>query len=245
MARRTTADVTVTGRANTTLHWAYLEFAIRSVAAKTTGKKPPSIPVSRNIVEAIRYSYDFLDAAAEFGFHIATGGSDGDVTMNKWVTGYMDRNWTACSLSDKLCFLGVSKGSDGFWRTEGQRHLFEELRRVRNALTHPGIFSFNTVEQFADFDGPPLSSTRTVTGKMRPGAARVFVGHPADLGKEDARKAVEIALRHAQRLAELFCSNGETYFSRINPQTKKVQDPSSVLASMRKRYFDEAWRHTG
>ena len=241
MARQPIAPITVSGRVNTTLHWAYLEFAIRSSVATPSGKRPPSIPVSRNIVEAIRYSYDFLDAAAEFSYHLARDGAAGDQRPNQWLSGYMDRTWTKFSLADKLGFLSFSRVSEGFWRTDDQRQLFEDLRRVRNALTHPGIFSIETVERFAELDGPPLSSTTASTGKMASRPSGAFANHPADLGKEDARKAVEIALRHAQRFAELFCPNGETYFSRIDPQTNKVQDPTTALAKMRRRHFDAVW----
>lgn len=66
----TATDVTSTSLRNCTLHWAYLEFAIRASKARSVVRKPSHIPVGRNIIEAIRYSYDFLDASTEFVYQM-------------------------------------------------------------------------------------------------------------------------------------------------------------------------------
>lgn len=225
---------------NCTLHWAYLEFAIRSSTAKVSPTQPPSIPVSRNIIEAIRYSYDFLDAAAEFAYQLVKDGYRGDLRPDNWLTRYMDRTWNHLSLSDKLGFLSFSCCEEGFWQSNDQRRLFEDLQTVRNALTHPGIFGVETIKEFADYSSPALSSQETIRGKMRR-TDSVFAEHPEKLSQKDAKKAVEIALRHAERFEQLFSAPGKTYFSRINPRTGVVQSPTSVLARMRKRYFDSIW----
>jgi hypothetical protein len=194
-------------------------------------------------MEAIRYSFDFLDAAAEFAYQVVRNGPHGDSRTDSWLTRYMDRHWTELSLADRLGFLSFVRCGEGFWRSDEQYFLFEELRTVRNALTHPGIFGVETVEEFADYSSPALSSRKTIHGKMRrhKNSSGTFAEHPTDLGREDARKAVEIALRHAMRFEQLFCSQGSTYFSRINPQTGVVQSPASVLARMRRRHFDSIW----
>jgi hypothetical protein len=234
---------TTTSVENCTLHWAYLEFAIRSSAARASKKKPPSIPVSRNVIEAIRYSYDFLDAAAEFAYARVKDGPDGDLRADNWLRRYVDRNWPSLSLGDRLGFISFSMSGQGFWFNDDQYSLFEDLKTMRNALTHPGIFGVETVQEFADLDSPALSSKRTVLGKMRrhKRSRGAFGEHPSELGRDDARKAVEIALRHAVRLDELLCRKGETYFSRIVPQTGKIQSPATVLARKRHRYFDALW----
>ena len=235
--------ITTTTLQNTTLHWAYLEFAMRASASKPSGTKPPSIPVSRNIIEAIRYSYDFLDAATEFLYTIVRDGPDGDSRPDNWLTRYVDRSWNKLSLADKIGFLGFSRCSTGFWKTDAQLGLFEDLRTVRNALTHPGIFGIGTTERFRDHSTAAISSRRTARGKMKrsrkPSAA--FPEHPADLDRQDANKAVEIAVRHAERFEELFSPPGATYFSRINPRTGATQNPAQVLARMRSRHFDAIW----
>jgi hypothetical protein len=234
-------SITVTVRQNCTLHWAYLEFAIRAAAAKTSLKSKPSIPVSRNIVEAIRYSYDFLDAAAEFIHELQLGGQIKNSGQESWLTNYMNRGWNGLSLSDKLGLLSFSCCGQGFWKTTDQFNLFEELKTLRNALTHPGVFGIETEERFAKDSRTASSCKKKIHGKMRRTKSAVagFAQHPDDLDKADGLKAVEIALRHAERMEELF-SPGSTHFSRINPRTGKVHNPAKVLAGM-KRHFDEVW----
>jgi hypothetical protein len=208
-----------------------------------SSKTPPSVPVSRNVIEAIRYSYDFLDAAAEFAYNVVKNGLQPDSRPDNWLTRYMDRNWREFSLADKLGILSFSQSGEGFWRSDDQHRLFENLQTVRNALTHPGIFGVETIEQFADHFSPPLTSAKKHRGKMRSpkNVLSVFARHPAELGREDAKKAVEIALRHAARFDELFCSRGLCNFSRIDPQTRVIQSPSKMLSRMRLRYFDSIW----
>jgi len=65
--------------------------------------------------------------------------------------------------------------------------------------------------------------------------------HPSDLGREDARKAVEIALRHAQRFEELFGREGACLFGRVNPRTNRAESATTVLKRMRRRCFDALW----
>jgi hypothetical protein len=245
MKMKRAAAVTVTSRQNETLHWAYLEFAIRSSRARLSQRKPPSIPTSRNVIEAIRYSYDFLDAAAEFAYAIVKDGPDGDSRPDSWLTRYVDRRWNSLSLSERLGFLSFTKCGEGFWRNDGQRRLFEELRALRNALTHPGIFGVQRVEEFPDLsDGPAVSSREVIYGKMRPrkDAIAKFAGTLAVLGREDGRKAVEIALRHAERFEQLFGRPGACLFGRINPRSNVEQSPTTVLARMNRRFFDSPWR---
>jgi hypothetical protein len=94
MKPKSPARIVQTSLQNRTLHWAYLEFAIRSSTAKTSPKKGPSIPASRNVIEAIRYSYDFLGAAAEFAYQLVKDGPLGDSRTANWLRRYMDREWT-------------------------------------------------------------------------------------------------------------------------------------------------------
>src|SRR5882672_6957615 len=103
------ADETITTRQNLSLHWAYLEFAIRASVSKLAIRNPPSIPVSKNVIEAIRYSYDFMDASTEFAYQIIKDGPDGDTRPDNWLTRYIDRNWKALSLADKMGFLSFSR----------------------------------------------------------------------------------------------------------------------------------------
>jgi hypothetical protein len=196
------------------------------------------------VIEAIRYSYDFLDAAAEFAYAIVKDGPDGDSRPNSWLTRYVDRQWKSLSLCERLGFLSFTKCGQGFWRNEGQRQLFEELRALRNALTHPGIFGVERMQEFADLsDGPALSSREVIYGQMRPPKDPIakFAGTLAVLGREDGRKALEIALRHAERFEELFGRPEACLFGRINPRSNLAQSPTTVLAHMKHRFFDSPW----
>ncbi len=238
--------ITGTHRRNCTLHWAYLEFAIRASTSRLSKAMPPSIPASKNLIEAIRYSYDFVDAAAEFAYQLTKGDPDGDPRPDNWLRRYVDRQWTSFSLADKLGILSFSRHGVAFWHNEKQHQLFEDLRNVRNALTHPGIFGFLCVEQYSDYSGLPVSSRQTVEGKMRTPKQAVakFVEHPEDLQRKDALKAVEIALRHAERLEQLFGRKGTYLFGRVNSRTNRPESPTEVLARMRGRYFDAHWLPT-
>ena len=244
MKTKRRAGVTVTSRQNETLHWAYLEFAIRSSRAKVSQRKPPSMPASRSVIEAIRYSYDFLDAAAEFAYALVNGGPDGDSRPDNWLTRYMDRQWKSFPLSERLGFLAFTKCGEGFWRNQAQRQLFDELRTLRNALTHPGIFTVERVEEFANLsEGSALSSCQVIHGKILPRKNTIakFANSLVAFNREDGRKAVEIALRHAERFEQMFGQPGRCLFGRVNPRTKTVQSPTMVLARMRGRFFDSQW----
>ena len=137
------------------LHWAYLEFAIQSSRVGRLGKRHPIIPIPRQIVEAIRYSYDFIDAAADYAHELAVA-LDRSERRDTWLARYTARNWTSLKVPDKLGLLAFRRVGEGFWRNDSQRILFEELRTVRNALTHPRIFGSERVSTYTDqpADGP-------------------------------------------------------------------------------------------
>jgi hypothetical protein len=243
MNKTPSTGLTTHHRSNCTLHWAYLEFAIRSSRAVASAVRPPSIPASRNVIEAIRYSYDFIDAAAEFAYVLVKDSADGDLRPGNWLRGYVDRHWPSSSLAEKLGFLAFCTCGQAFWRNDNQRRLFEELRTVRDALTHPGIFSVVRVEHFADYSSPALSTRETIDGRMQAPkkALAKFAQHPKRLGPHDARKAVEIALRHSQRFEELFDRQGACLFGRVNASANRGETAAIVLKRMKRRHFDALW----
>ena len=236
-------EVTVTSRQNETLHWAYLEFAIRSARSPLRPTRPPSQPASRNVIEAIRYSYDFIDAATEFAHAIVVDDIDGSACPDNWLSRFMTRSWPSLSLSDKLGLVSFVTSSQAFWRSESQRQLFEDLRCVRNALTHPGIFGVEREERFSGFaDEKPMSSQTRVVERLNPRRRSVanFASTLGTLGREDAHKAVEIAVRHAGRFEQLFGRPGACLFGRLT-RRNQPQNPDAILAAMKRRYFDAAW----
>jgi hypothetical protein len=243
MKPKRTELFTGTSISNISLHSAYLGFAIRAAAVKTSQKRAQGIPVDRNIIEAIRYSYDFIDASAEYTYQLMKGGLSGDSRPQNWLTNYMDRRWNDLGLSDKLGLLSFIRCGEGFWRTDKQLGLFEDLRNIRNALTHPGMFGRKTEAGYEDFDSPlPVTSKTTFSGKMKRGKSSIagFAEHPEELENQDARKAVEIALRHAERFEQLLGSKNAVLFGRINSRTGMATAADVTLSRMR-RHFDGVW----
>lgn len=242
-------SVTTTSSESDTLHWAYLEFAIRASRARLSRTNPRVLPVPRNVVEAIRYAYDFIDAAAEFAY-VTRGGIDGDLMPKNWLTGYMDRKWNGLSLAEKLGMLTFAKHGEAFWRNDNQRQLFDDLRSVRDALTHPGIFSVERFEEWEDFSsGSPLSSREAFVGGLRAPKNTIarFAQSLSAMGRDDAKKAVEIALRHAERLEQLFgrpASKTSGLFGRLDSRGR-FQSAAAVLKGGRRRFFDAEWAGVG
>lgn len=235
--------ISSTSTSNISLHSAYLGFAIQAAAVKPRAGRPCDIPVSRNIVEAIRYSFDFIDASAEYAYQLLKSGPDGDTRPDNWLRHYIDREWTKLSLADKLGLLSFYHRAEGFWTSENEHGLFEDLKHVRNALTHPGLFGKTTEAEFPDFDAPAAWSETTVRGKMKRGGKSVagFAEHPEDLGVEDAKKAVEIALRHAERFEQLLGAKNAVLFGASNPRTGEKRAAIKILSRMKKRHFDALW----
>ena len=102
MALKRTGLISGTSISNISLHSTYLGFAIRAAALKPSEKRVPGVPVSRNIIEAIRYSCDSIDAASEYAYQLMKGGYSGDSRPQNWLTRYMDRQWKDMALADKL-----------------------------------------------------------------------------------------------------------------------------------------------
>ena len=68
-----------------------------------------------------------------------------------------------------------------------------------------------------------------------------FAEHPEDLGVEDARKAVEIALRHAERFQQLLGAKNTVLFGATDPRTGETRAAAKILSRMKQRHFDVLW----
>jgi hypothetical protein len=68
-----------------------------------------------------------------------------------------------------------------------------------------------------------------------------FAEHPEDLGVEDAKKAVEIALRHAERFERLLGAKNVVLFGASDPRTGEKRAAAKILSRMKKRHFDALW----
>ena len=245
-SKRPTGMIQSSSKINISLHSDYLAFAIKAAALKPRASRPLSgLSVSRNVVEAIRYSYDFIEASGEYLYWLTKSGPDGDPRADTWLRRYIDRGWNGFTISDKLGLLSTTflDSPQGFWTSEPERGLFEDLKHVRNALTHPGLFGKSTEAAFPDFHAEAVWSQTTVSGKMkREGKSHArFAEHPEDLGAEDARKAVEIALRHSARFEELLGAKNAVMFGVPSTRTGEKRAASRILARMKKRHFDAVW----
>jgi hypothetical protein len=234
---------------------------MHAASLKPRAARPWEAQVSRNIIEAIRYSFDFIDAATEYAYALMKGGPDGDTRPDNWLKRYIDRKWSkGLDLSDKLGLLSFFDAinttrhaqpdwrAQGFWINENERLLFEDLKHVRNALTHPGIFGKRVEAEYADYHVPPTWSKTTVSGKMKRREKPLvgFAEHPEDLGIDDARRAVEIALRHAERFEQLIGAKGkDVLFGVSDPRTGKRRTANRDALSDETAAFRRAleWVH--
>ena len=235
--------ISSTSTSNISLHSNYLGFAVQAAEVKPHAKRPFGVPVSRSIIDAIRYSFDFIDASGEFAYQLMKSGPDGDPRPDNWLRRYIDREWKSLRISDRLGLLSFFHRGEGFWINDAERVLFEDLKHVRNALTHPGLFGKTTEAEYPDFHGEPVWSETVIKGKLkRVGPSHAgFAEHPEDLSVEDAKKAVEIALRHAERFEQLLGAKNAVLFGATNPRTGDKRAATKILSGMKKRHFDALW----
>jgi hypothetical protein len=235
--------ISSTSTSNISLHSNYLGFAVQAAEVKPYATRPFGVPVSRSIIDAIRYSIDFIDASGEYAYQLMKGGPNGDTRPDNWLRRYIDREWRTLPISDRLGLLSFFHRGEGFWMSDAERVLFEDLKHVRNALTHPGLFGKTTEAEYPDFHADPVWSETTVKGKLkRMGPSHAgFAEHPEDLSVEDAKKAVEIALRHAERFEQLLGAKNAVLFGATNSKTGEVRAAAKILSHKKKRYFDAIW----
>ena len=103
--KRPTGMISSTSTSNISRHSNYLGFAVQAAAVRPYANRPFGIPVSRSIIDAIRYSFDFVDASAEYAYQLMKGGPDGDTRPDNWLRRYIDREWKNLRLSDRLGLL--------------------------------------------------------------------------------------------------------------------------------------------
>jgi hypothetical protein len=117
-----------------TFHQHYLQYAFDSLM-----KLKNEINL-RNIIEVIRYSYDCLEATAEFIFDSGINKQFTFKLPDNWLAKYIERKWNDLKLSDRLALLSYSWKNEEFWKTKEQFQLFVDLKKMRDGLTHPGHF---------------------------------------------------------------------------------------------------------
>src|SRR5262249_13210469 len=104
--------------------------------------------LDRNIIDTIRYSYDCLEASIEFVYHMGELKQLPVNMQDNWLSRrYLKGKWNSLSLSDRIGILSYAWTGENFWRTESQRQLFDDLKKVRDGLTHPVPFGTELEEE--------------------------------------------------------------------------------------------------
>jgi len=126
-----------------------MDFAISSFRECEKGQNKPSFGamLDRNIIDTIRYSYDCLEASIEFVFHMGGLRQLPIKTQENWLSRYLKRKWRELNISDRTGMLSYAWTGQNFWLTDNQHQLFEDLKRVRDGLTHPVPFGTELEEE--------------------------------------------------------------------------------------------------
>lgn len=245
-----------TERAWQSVHSDYLRFAMLSVRACEEGENASttSVYVNRHVIEAIRYSYDCLEASVEFVFHMGRLNQLPIRLSENWLSRHMSRKWRSLSLSDRLGMLAFAWTGESFWQTGHQFQLFEDLKRVRDGLTHPRPFGTErefeiiTHEETADGiiytvrrpvgEGKEIDPDWLVHGSR---AVAQFESSPDKLERKDAEQALEILLRHLIRLEEIFFQRRTTWFGFYDDSVDCLLSTEELLETINCR-FEQAWQ---
>lgn len=237
------------------IHSAYLRFAVFSVRACDQSETDPSnyVYVNRHAIEAIRYSYDCLEASVEFVFHIGCL-NQLPVTINdNWLSGHVGRKWRSLSLGDRLGMLTFAWTGKSFWQTKHQYQLFEDLKKVRDGLTHPIPFGTEIETEIITQEKTPngvyTESRQIGEGKqLKPDwlvyqrrAVAQFGVSAGSLERKDAEQALEILLRHLVRLEDIFFERRTTWFGFYDDSTSRLLSTEDLIKTINCR-FDQVWQ---
>lgn len=237
------------------IHSDYLRFAVLSVRAceQGTADSTAHAYVNRNVIEAIRYSYDCLEASVEFIFHMGCL-NQLPVTLNdNWLSRYTKREWDNLSLSNRIGMLTFAWTGENFWQTEYQYQLFKDLKKVRDGLTHPIPFGTEIeteiITQEVTTNGVFTESRHIGEAKqLKPDwlvhqskAVAQFEPSVKRLERKDAEQALEILLRHLIRFEGIFFRRRTTEFSLFDDSTNRLLSTEDLLGTINCR-FEQAWK---
>jgi len=224
------------------VHTDYLRFAYLSFQeCKTEGAKSSFPYINRNAIETIRYSFDCLEASIKFTFVMGSHKQLPITIPENWLTRYMCRQWSTLSLSDSLGLLSFAWTGQSFWQNDQQYQLFDDLRKLRNGLTHPkplGTIVFKDAE--ASRMEEMLDPYFLVHSK-KPIAK--FHNSPHLLDISDAEKALEILFHHLIRIQNLFCQGlWATQFSYYDETNKNIYSTDKLLQQLHCK-FSKYWEN--
>jgi hypothetical protein len=197
------------------IHTDYLEFAVLSLQAcqESISESNLGVCLNRNVIDTIRYSYDCLEASVEFIYHMGLLKQLPIAIQDTWLSRNLQRKWNNLSLGDRIGMLIYAGVGQTIWRSDNQYKLFEELKRVRDGLTHPVPFGTELekeilLQQELE-DGIVFTKSRPIGEPKQIGSAIMnfsskaavadFNRNPRLLGNADAEKALEILLCHLSK----------------------------------------------
>lgn len=242
------------------LHNDYLRFAILSLRdCDQSPNEPSHVYADRHVIDTIRYSYDCLDASIEFIYLLGRGKQLPISISDNWLSRSLNRKWSDLSLSDKFGMLAFAWTSEAFWQHDKQFQLFADLKKVRDALTHPIPFGTEiefeiisdevTVKDQVYRSGKLAGKGLRPTGKIKylkrdliysKESVANFTDSADGLQKSDAEKAVEIMLRHVIRLEDLFFGRRTSFFAFYETSENHVYISEELLQIIKCR-FDGDW----
>lgn len=240
------------------LHQDYLQFAFDSVracrrAVPSTQVRTPlgRVAINRYALEAVRYSYDALEASVNFVFHATRLGQTHVVFDDTWLKRFLKRKFHNLGMSDKLGLISWAWIGQPFWESEDQFILFADLKKLRDGLTHPrpiGRERRQEILQEEEIDDARLTVSRLLEEKLlgtnlfvnREKTIASFTEDPIRLTIEDAEKAFEITLLHLIRLEEIAWGKPSGWFDLYDDETNLTQTPRDLLRLIPRR-FESIW----
>ena len=238
------------------IHTDYLEFAILSCQScqESPSELNPGVHIKRNITNIIRYSYDCLEASIEFVYHMGRLEQLPIAIQDNWLSRTLQRKWNNLSLSDRIGMLSYAWTGQTFWRSDNQYKLFEELKKVRDGLTHPVPFGTELEKEILlrqrSENGTVLTESLAIGEPKQIGSANMnfspkeavagFNQNPSLLGNEDAERALEIMLCHLSKLENTFFGRVTTWFAFYERKSKGLLSTKDLLSRINRR-FESIW----
>ncbi len=223
------------------LHSDYLQFAIISLKACREDENTTTAGafVNRNVIEAIRYSYDCLEASIEYVFNMGSIRQLRITIPDNWLSRYMDRKWGNFSLSDRIGMLTFDWMDQSFWKKKEQFRLFLDLKKVRDGLTHPIPFGEEEIknENGEIIREKPLKPDWLIDASK---SVANFELSPDRLGEKDAEQAIEILLHHLIRIENLFFGGRNTELCFYDSEQQKIITTEEMLGIIKCR-FNTIW----
>ena len=238
------------------IHTDYLEFAFLSFqASQDSGSElTRGVRLNRNVIDTIRYSYDCLEASIEFVYHMGLLKQLPIAIQDNWLSRNLQRKWNNLSLGDRIGMLVYAWAGKTFWQSDNQYKLFEELKRVRDGLTHPVPFGTELEEEILlrqELEdsivftkslpiGEPKQIGSVIMNFSPKGAIANFNQNPRLLANTDAEQALEILLCHLSRLEGTFFGRATTWFAFYETMSNSLLSLKDLLGRINRR-FENIW----